>query len=448
MYKGDVAKGSQSVTAAGLTPSTAYTIGTRTVGTTGLINQTWVNSTAITAPQSSNPVAPASVTNLHNTTYQQTSITWNWTDPSSADFDHVQIYLNGVYKGDVAKGSQSVTATGLTPSTAYTIGTRTVGTTGLINQTWVNSTAITAPQSSNPVAPASVTNLHNTTYQQTSITWNWTDPSSADFDHVQIYLNGVYKGDVAKGSQSVTATGLTPSTAYTIGTRTVGTTGLINQTWVNSTAITAPQSSNPVAPASVTNLHNTTYQQTSITWTWTDPSSADFDHVQIYLNGVFKDNVAKGSRRVTATGLTPSTAYTIGTRTVGTTGLINQTWVNSTATTAPQSPIPVPPASVTNLHNTTYQQTSITWTWTDPSSADFDHVQIYLNGVFKNNVAKGTQTFTATGLTSSTAYTIGTRTVGTTGLVNQTWVNSTAKTAPLPVPNLTVTCLATTIYPG
>ena len=125
----------------------------------------------------------------------------------------------------MAKGSQSVTATGLTPSTAYTIGTRTVGTTGLINQTWVNSTAITAPQSSNPVAPASVTNLHNTTYQQTTITWAWTDPSSADFDHVQIYIDGVWKSDVLKGAQNYTATGLNPSTTHTIGTRTVGTTG-------------------------------------------------------------------------------------------------------------------------------------------------------------------------------------------------------------------------------
>ena len=43
----------------------------------------------------------------------------------------------------------------------------------------------------------------------------------------------------------------------------------------------------------------------------------------------------------------------------------------------------------------------------------------------------------ATGLNSSTAYTIGTRTVGTTGLVKPTWVNSTAKTAPIPVSNLT-----------
>jgi hypothetical protein len=39
----------------------------------------------------------------------------------------------------------------------------------------------------------------------------------------------------------------------------------------------------------------------------------------------------------TATSLTPTTAYTIGTRTVDTTGNVNPAWVNNTSTTAPGS---------------------------------------------------------------------------------------------------------------
>ncbi len=113
--------------------------------------------------------------------------------------------------------------------------------------------------------------------------------------------------------------------------------------------------------------------------------------------------------------------------------------VTNTSTTAPVvPPVPVPPASITNLHNTTYLNNSITWNWTDPSSADFGKVMVYLNGVFKGNVTKGTQAYTATGLNSSTAYTIGTRTVGTTGLINATWVNSTATTASGVVPPVIV----------
>ena len=91
-----------------------------------------------------------------------------------------------------------------------------------------------------------------------------------------------------------------------------------------------------------------------------------------------------------------------------------------------------PPPSITDLHNTTYQQTNITWVWTDPSTSDFDKVMVYLDGVFQTNVAKGLQIYTASGLTSDSQHTIATRTVGTTSLVNLSWVNNTARTAPIP----------------
>ena len=101
----------------------------------------------------------------------------------------------------------------------------------------------------------------------------------------------------------------------------------------------------PGKTMNILNLHNTTYDQTTITWNWTDPLSSDFDHVQVYLDGVLRSDVIKGIQTYTATGLSPSTKHTIGMRIMGTNGLINQTWVNSTATTAPQQPVPVHPAA-------------------------------------------------------------------------------------------------------
>jgi hypothetical protein len=183
-----------------------------------------------------------------------------------------------------------------------------------------------------------------------------------------------------------------------------------------------------VPPAGITGLRNITYRQDLITWTWIDPSSADFDTVMVYLDGVFRVNVTKGVRTYTALSLAPGSEHHLATRTVDTTGLVNPDWVNSSARTAPLSP--VPQASVTGLRNTTYQKTSITWAWTDPPSADFDHVMVYLDGIFMSNVTNGTQTYHASSLTPGTWHTIGTQSVGTTGLVNLTWVNSTATTAP------------------
>jgi hypothetical protein len=59
-------------------------------------------------------------------------------------------------------------------------------------------------------------------------------------------------------------------------------------------------------------------------------------------------------------------------------------------------------------------------------------VLVYLDGLFQGNVTKSTQTFSTAGLLPATPYTISTRTAGTTGLINQTWVNHTATTASVP----------------
>jgi PKD repeat protein len=189
-------------------------------------------------------------------------------------------------------------------------------------------------------------------------------------------------------------------------------------------------------PASVTNLANTTFAQTSITWTWTDPADSDFEKVMVYLDGVWKQNVTKGVQSWTATGLVANTEYTIGTRTIDSTGNVNATTVSDPAWTAPLPPADnTPPASVTNLANTTFAQTSITWTWTDPADSDFEKVMVYLDGVWKQNVTKGIQSWTATGLVANTEYTIGTRTVDSTGNVNATTVSDPARTAPAESPH-------------
>lgn len=86
-------------------------------------------------------------------------------------------------------------------------------------------------------------------------------------------------------------------------------------------------------------------------------------------------------------------------------------------------------ASITELKNVTYKPTYIKWTWKDPSSIDFSKVKIYINGIFKTYVNKGVQYYNVTGLKNNTQYKISTHTLDTTGNVNQTWVNHTAKTA-------------------
>ncbi|NJD53250.1 MAG: hypothetical protein FIB07_10320, partial [Candidatus Methanoperedens sp.] len=370
---------------------------------------------------------PASVTALGETATGETSITWTWTNPSDPDFDHVEVYLDSVFKTNITSGTYTVT--GLNASTTYIIGTKTVDTVGNINTTIVSDSATTA---SDATPPSSVTGLGETATGETSITWSWTNPSDPDFDHVEVYLDSVFKTNVTSGTY--TATGLNASTAYTIGTKTVDTTGNVNGTTITDSAITSADATPPV---SVTGLGETATGETSITWTWTNPSDSDFDHVEVYLDSVFKTNVTSGT--YTATGLNASTTYTIGTKTVDTVGNVNASMVTDPATTASDA---TPPASVTALGETATGETSITWSWTNPSDPDFDHVEVYLDSVFKTNVTSGT--YTATGLNASTTYTIGTKTVDTTGNINATVVSDSAITSADVTPPASVTVLGET----
>ncbi|HOB59350.1 MAG TPA: PKD domain-containing protein, partial [Methanoregulaceae archaeon] len=520
----------------------------------------WVDWVVFTPAGDTTPPGP--VTGLANTTYEQTSITWTWTDPIDADLDYVNVFLDGAPVGIVQDGVQTYTATGLTPATAYTLGVTTVDTSGNENIATVTDSATTAP-TLDTTPPGPVTGLVNTTYEQTAITWTWTDPIDADLNYVNVFLDGAPVGIVQDGVQTYTATGLTPATAYTLGVTTVDTSGNENTATVTDSATTAPSSGTPTLgdavdntglawttggsanwfpettqsyydgdaaqsgaignsqstylqttvtgpgtltfwwkvssqtrdylrfyvdgtlqasmqgevawqqktysiaegthtlkweyvkdrlasagsdcgwvdwvvftsagditpPGPVTGLANTTYEQTSITWTWTDPPDADLDYVNVFLDGAPVGIVQNGVQTYTATGLTPATSYTLGVTTVDTSGNENTAMVTDGATTAPTLDT-TPPGPVTGLANTTYEQTSITWTWTDPIDADLDYVNVFLDGAPVGIVQNGVQTYTATGLTPATAYTLGVTTVDTSGNENTATVTDSATTAP------------------
>jgi len=89
-------------------------------------------------------------------------------------------------------------------------------------------------------------------------------------------------------------------------------------------------------PSSITNLHST-QGPTWINWTWTNPSDPDFNHTELYLNGTFLTNIPVLQNYYNITGLLPDISYELSTRTVDTSGNINLTWVNDTASTLPAS---------------------------------------------------------------------------------------------------------------
>jgi hypothetical protein len=80
------------------------------------------------------------------------------------------------------------------------------------------------------------------------------------------------------------------------------------------------------------------------------------------------------------------------------------------------APDTAPPADVTGLSAAGGNEKAVL-NWTDPADADLDHVEItWTNGgTTPQTVAKGTQTYTATGLTNDTGYTFTVKAVDTAG---------------------------------
>jgi len=138
---------------------------------------------------------------------------------------------------DILASSHSVTLTGLQSDTAYYF---------IINSSRpggesINSTEymfVTGP-TPDTTPPASVTGLTNASYTPMYIRWTWTDPADSDFKEVQVYIDGVFNGTVAKGVQSFNASYFRPNSMHTISTRTVDTLDNVNATWNNHTASTS-----------------------------------------------------------------------------------------------------------------------------------------------------------------------------------------------------------------
>jgi len=91
-----------------------------------------------------------------------------------------------------------------------------------------------------------------------------------------------------------------------------------------------------------------------------------------------------------------------------------------------------PPASVTNLRETGTGTQWIKWEWTNPGDSDFAHVMIYIDSVFVTNTSQNF--YNLTGLEQGTGYTIGTRTVDTSGNINPTLISDSATTETLSEP--------------
>jgi hypothetical protein len=153
---------------------------------------------------------------------------------------------------------------------------------------------------------------------------------------------------------------------------------------IKSPYLTIEWTPDTTPPNSITNLSNNTALCSEVTWTWTNPTDADYAYLYTLKNNVWTGNYSNSTSSATWLTLSPLTSYTFSSRTVDLDGNMNTTFVNRTVTTpvCPVTPITSFTSNVTcgNLptvavqfndtsNNNGYAITGYNWTFGDGNTS-------------------------------------------------------------------------------
>jgi hypothetical protein len=235
----------------------------------------------------------------------------------------------------LAEGSKAISA-GIGPKTiTVAYGGQTADFTIYVNTN--------PPTPGDTTPPAKVTGLSADPGNGT-VTLSWTDPADADLNYIEITWTGgsvtAEKSTAANRANSKAVTGLTNGTAYTFTVKSVDTS--INKSQGETASATPSDGTNPppdtTPPAEVSGLNGTPGDRT-VTLSWTDPTDADLDHIEITWTGgsatAEKSAADDQANSKAITGLTNGTAYTFTVKTVDSSGNKSQ------GETASATPAPV-----------------------------------------------------------------------------------------------------------
>ncbi len=187
-----------------------------------------------------------------------------------------------------------------------------------------------------------------------------------------------------------------------------------------------------VPPGEVMNLQATATTTDSIAVSFTKPADADFVKTNLYLDGVFSSETTLDS--YTLTDLSPDTEYNISIKTVdGHGNLSNGVSILIKTKALPDT---TAPSEVTEMRAESITETSAIISWTNPAEDDFSQVNLYFNDEkIKTVLREETPSYTLTGLSPGTAYSVLIRTVDQTG--NESpgkTVSFTTEASPVEVP--------------
>lgn len=314
------------------------------------------------------PPAPSNFTGV-STVSTTVALSWDaWAPAAAIDLIEVDRFVSGVtwtsiFTDGTAPFDTTYSDTGRTENTVYTYRLRGHNAAGYGPYTTINVTAANA-------APAAPTGLATGTITSTSIILNWSAVGGiSDFLRFDVLRNGVVVGTTTNNtSPTYTYTSLSENVSYTLGVRTVDAAGAMSSI---TTLVVSSANATPPAPTSPSVFVNSS---TGLTLSWVGVSGiTDFNSYQVFRNGVLVG--ATSGTSFFFGGLTPSTAYTLGVRTLDNGSLFSST-VSAGGTTA-VNPDSTPPG---NASVSTWKPESsygnMVLRATMPGDADFNFYQV------------------------------------------------------------------------
>jgi chitodextrinase len=340
-------------------------------------------------------------TGFRTTGVTTTSVSLAW-NPSTLASGY-GVYRNGTRVASTT--ATSTTVTGLACGTTYTFGVDAVDVLGgRSDPATLTATTGGCPDTTPPTAPPG---LVVTGAGATSISVSW----NASTDNVGVtgygvYRNGTQVGSTAEPVRTYTFTGLACGTSYTLGVDAADAAGNRSaRSQVTASTSGCADTSPPTAPPAFARTGSTT---TSISVSW----GASTDDVGVTGYGLYRDGssagtVAASARSYTFSGLACGTSYALAVDAADAAGN-RSTRSQLTAATSACPGDTTPPSTPPSLTTTGATATSISISW----GASTDNVGVTGYGVYRNgtqvgSTAAGTRTYTHSGLSCGTTYTLG-----------------------------------------
>lgn len=290
-----IAAGSASIN---IEPSSLIFQDTGGTTSTNIFTSTGSTGSTITVNDTTAPTTPTGLS-ASGTTATSTTLTW------TASSDNVGVTRYDIYQGATKIGTSttnSYTANGLTPSTAYSFKVQAFD---AASNASAQSTALPVTTLADSSAPTAPSNLQAGSVTGTTVTLTWT----ASSDNVGVARYDVFNGSTKIASpttNSYTVTGLTSGTGYTFKVQAFDAAGN-GSTQVSVGATTLADTTAPSAP---TNLTISNQTNVSLTLSWT----AATDNIGVTRYDIYQGATKIGTSTSTSfavTGLTPGSSYTL-----------------------------------------------------------------------------------------------------------------------------------------